>query len=46
MDMAMKTRFVESLNRDFSGAELPISFYYANAEMPRSGCLLLQHTCA
>jgi hypothetical protein len=32
MDMAMKTRFVESLNRDFSGAELPISFYYTNIE--------------
>jgi uncharacterized protein (DUF169 family) len=32
MDMAMKTRFVESWNRYFSGAELPISFYYTNAE--------------
>jgi uncharacterized protein (DUF169 family) len=32
MDMAMKTKFVESWNRYFSGAELPISFYYTNAE--------------
>ncbi len=27
MDMAMKARFVESWNRHFNGAEIPISFY-------------------
>jgi uncharacterized protein (DUF169 family) len=32
MDMAMKAGFVESWNRYFKGAELPISFYYTNAE--------------
>jgi hypothetical protein len=32
MDMAIKTRFVDSWNRYFSGAELPISFYYTNAD--------------
>jgi hypothetical protein len=32
MDMAVKTRFVESWNRYFSGAELPISFYYTNQD--------------
>lgn len=30
MDMALKTRFVESWDRYFSGAELPISFYYTD----------------
>ncbi len=30
MDMEMKTRFIESWTRYFSGAELPISFYYTN----------------
>ncbi|HTP06409.1 MAG TPA: hypothetical protein VMM54_14775 [Nitrospirota bacterium] len=32
MDLAMKTRFVESWSRYFCGAELPISFYYTNAK--------------
>jgi hypothetical protein len=32
MDMAIKTRFVELWNRHFRGAELPLSFYYTNAE--------------
>jgi len=32
MDMTLKTRFVESWNRHFNGAELPITFYYTNAE--------------
>jgi uncharacterized protein (DUF169 family) len=32
MDMAVKTRFVESWARHFGGAELPVSFYYTNAE--------------
>jgi uncharacterized protein (DUF169 family) len=32
MDMALKNRFVESWNKHFSNAELPIIFYYTNAE--------------
>ncbi len=32
MDMAMKARFLESWNRHFSGAELPISFYYTDRD--------------
>jgi hypothetical protein len=32
MDMAIKTRFIESWKWHFNGAELPITFYYTNAE--------------
>ncbi len=32
MDMAMKTRFIESWNKYFSKAELPISFYYTDRD--------------
>jgi uncharacterized protein (DUF169 family) len=32
MDMTLKTRFIESWNQYFYGAELPITFYYTNAE--------------
>ena len=31
MDMALRARFIESWNRYFSGAELPISFFYTGA---------------
>ncbi len=32
MDMALKTTFIESWNRHFGGAELPIVFYYTDRE--------------